>query len=177
MKKNSLIFIIAIVLLAAASRLMKHPPNFTPIAAIGLFAGFYFRSKWGIVIPLAAMFIGDIFIGLYDWRLMAAVYISIAIMYFIGMYANHNNTGNWRKVLGGSLLGSVIFFIMTNFAAWALYSWYPHNLSGLLNCFSMALPFFRNSLLGDLSYTVALFGVYEFAHYFLAQKQAKLLRI
>ncbi len=175
MSKKNLILILAIIALAAASRLVKHPPNFTPVAAMALFGGWYFNKKYLIVMPLAAMLISDAFIGFYDWRLTAVVYLGIAITFIIGWLLKPN--GNWRKVIAGSLAGSIIFFVITNFAVWALYSWYPHTWAGLVNCFALALPFFRNSLLGDLSYTVVLFGVYELAWFYIGRKQTKLMKL
>ncbi len=175
MSKKNLVLIAAIIALAAASRLMKHPPNFTPIAAISLFGGWYFTKKYFVVIPLAAMFLSDIFIGFYDWRLTAVVYFGIALTFAIGWLLKKN--ANWRKVILGSLAGSIIFFIITNFAVWALYQWYPHTWTGLVNCFAMAIPFFKNSLAGDLFYSVVLFGVYELVWFYASAKQTKLMKI
>jgi len=175
MNKKNLLLIIAIIALAAASRLVEHLPNFTPIAAMALFGGWYFSKKYFVFIPLLAMFLSDIFIGFYDWRLTAVVYIGMALTFFIGRLLR--NKMNWRKVIVGSLAGSIIFFLITNLAVWAFYQWYPHTWFGLTNCFVMALPFFRNSLAGDLAYSVILFGVYEIAWFYISQRQEKLMRI
>lgn len=175
MSKKNLILLMAIIALAAAARLMKHPPNFTPIAAIALFGGWYFTKKYFVAIPLAAMFLSDIFIGFYDWRLTAVVYLGIVLTFGIGWLLKKNVS--WRKVIMGSLAGSVIFFLTTNFAVWALYQWYPHTWAGLVNCFALALPFFKNSLAGDLFYSVVLFGVYELVWFYASAKQAKLMKI
>jgi len=171
MNKKNFIIIIAIIALAAASRLMKHPPNFTPISAIALFGGWYFTKKYFLLIPLAAMFISDIFIGFYDWRLTAIVYLGVTLTFFAGWLLKKNP--NWRRMVAGSLIGSITFFVITNFAVWAMYPYYPHTWAGLANCFSMGLPFFKNSLAGDLLYGGVLFGAYEFARYFVLQKQVK----
>ena len=175
MNKKNLLLIIAIIALAAASRLVKHPPNFTPVAAIALFGGWYFNKKYLVAAPLLAMFLSDIFIGFYDWRLTAVVYLSIALTFFIGWILK--KSASWRKVILGSITGSVIFFLTTNFAVWALYSWYPHTWAGLVSCFTLALPFFKNSLTGDFIYSVILFGAYEVVWFYASQKQTKLMRI
>lgn len=175
MTKKNLLLIIGIIALAAASRLMKHPPNFTPIAALGLFGGFYLSKKYFVFIPLLAMFLSDMFIGFYDWRLIVVVYLSIAATFFIGWLLKKK--ASWRRVIIGSLAGSVVFFLTTNFAVWALYQWYPHTWAGLFNCFALALPFFKNTLAGDLFYSAALFGAYELAWFYTSQKQAKLMKI
>jgi hypothetical protein len=175
MSKKNLVLIIAIITLAAASRLVRHPANFTPIAAMAMFGGWYFTKKYYVIIPLIAMLVSDAFIGFYDWRLMTFVYIGIALTFIIGWVLKKNPS--WHKVAIGSLTGSIIFFLITNFAVWSLYSWYPHTGAGLLNCFAMALPFFKNSLAGDLFYSVALFGVYELVWYYASVKQTKLMKI
>jgi len=173
--QKKLFLILSVIVLAAASRLINHLPNFTPVAAIALFSGFYLPKKYFVVIPLLSMLISDMFIGFYDWRLTAVVYLGIAMTFFIGWFLKRN--GSWRKAIAGSLTGSVIFFVITNFAVWAFYNWYPHSLAGLFDCFAMALPFFRNSLLGDLFYTATLFGIYEVTWFFANQKQTKLLKL
>jgi hypothetical protein len=175
MNKKNFLLIIAIIALAAASRLVKHPPNFTPVAAMALFGGWYFTKKYFVAIPLLVMLISDAFIGFYDWRLTAVVYLGIALMFGIGWLLKKN--ASWRKVIAGTLLGSIIFFVITNFAVWALYQWYPHTWAGLVNCFAMALPFFKNSLVGDLFYSLVLFGVYELFWFYVSAKQVKLMKI
>jgi len=168
--KTKIIVAILIVLLAAASRLVKHPFNFTPIAAMALFSGCYLRKKWAVVLPLAAMFISDIFIGFYDWQVMASVYLSIVLVFAIGWFLSKKL--KWHNVIFASLSSSVAFFLITNFAVWAFFNWYPHTLAGLFNCFTLALPFFRNTLLGDLVYSGIFFGAYELIVFWVAKRMA-----
>lgn len=175
MNKKNFLLIIGIIVLAAASRLVKHPLNFTPVGAMALFGGWYFTKKYYVIVPLLAMFLSDIFIGFYDWRLTAVVYLGITLTFFIGWILKKN--ASWRRVIVGSLSGSIIFFLITNFAVWALYQWYPHTWAGLVNCFVMALPFFKNSLAGDLFYGVVLFGVYELTWFYASAKQTTLMKI
>lgn len=167
-KKSKIVFAVLLILLAAASRLVKHPFNFTPIIAMSLFAGCYLKKYWAALLPLAAMIVSDYFIGFYDWQVMASVYLGIALAFFIGrILANYKK---WYNVIAASLISSLSFFIITNFAVWAFFNWYPHSWQGLLNCFVLAVPFFRNSLAGDLIYTGALFGFYELAIWFVARR-------
>lgn len=166
--KTKILIAVLIILAAAASRLVKHPFNFTPVAAMALFAGCYLHKKWGVVLPLAAMFVSDIFIGFYDWQVMASVYLSIALAFAIGWFLNRHK--KWYTVIGASLASSITFFLVTNFAVWAFFNWYPHTLAGLLSCFTLALPFFRNTLLGDLVYSGILFGAYELILILVARK-------
>ncbi|MEA3398292.1 MAG: DUF6580 family putative transport protein [Patescibacteria group bacterium] len=158
-KKAKLILIIGIITLAAGSRLIKHPFNFTPIIAMSIFAGVYLNKKWAVMLPLAAMIISDFFIGFYDWQVMASVYAGIALAFFIGYILKKRK--KWQTAIAGALASSAAFFIITNFSIWAFFDWYPHTWAGLLNCFTLALPFFRNSLAGDLLYTGAFFAAYE----------------
>jgi hypothetical protein len=159
-----------VVVLAAASRLTKHPFNFTPIVAMAIFGGYYLKNKWAVILPLAAMVISDYFIGFYDFPVMASVYVSITLAFFIGKYASSKK---WFFVPLSSLASSVIFFLVTNFAVWAFFDWYPHTWAGLVTNFTLALPFFRNTLLGDVFYTGVLFGVYELAIYLATKRLEK----
>lgn len=169
----TILLAIAFIALAAASRLIKHPFNFTPIIAMAIFGGFYLKKSWGIVIPLAAMLVSDYFIGFYDWQVMASVYVGIILAYVIGRYFIRKKSA--VKILLAALISSVGFFIITNFAVWAFFSWYSHDWAGLVSCFTSALPFFRNSLFGDLIYTGVFFYAYDFVLFlygkFVREKQ------
>lgn len=158
-----------IIILAAASRLVEHPFNFTPVAAMAMFAGCYLRKKWGVILPLAAMLVSDYFVGFYNWQVMVSVYLSVALAFVIGWELNKHK--NWYNVIFASLVSSVSFFAITNFAVWAFFNWYPHTWSGFISCFTLALPFFRNTLAGDLAYTVLFFGAYELALAFFNKKE------
>jgi len=149
-----------LILLGFASRLLPHPANFAPIAAIALFSGMYLNHRWAVVAPLLAMFASDLFIGLYDFRIMAAVYISFALSWMIGLWVKKRK--KFSTVLGGTLLGSIIFFLTTNAAVWAFAGMYLPSFEGLMQSYYMALPFFRNSLLGDLFYVGVMVGSVEF---------------
>ncbi|MDD5589870.1 MAG: hypothetical protein PHQ47_01715 [Candidatus Portnoybacteria bacterium] len=167
--RTKIFSVIAIILLAASSRLVEHPFNFTPIAAMALFAGCYLRAKWGVLIPLAAMAIGDYFIGFYEWQVMASVYFGITAAYLIGWVLSKRV--RWYNVAFSSLVSSIVFFLLTNFSVWAFFSWYPHTWAGLVNCFTLALPFFRNTIAGDLVYSVVLFGAFELVMVLAARKK------
>jgi len=149
-------FIVAAVIL----RLVPHLPNFAPIAALGLFGGTYLNKKYALLIPVLVMLVSDYFIGFYNLWIMLSVYGSFLLIGLIGLWLkNHKTIPN---CVGASIFGSIIFFLVTNFAVWAVpSSMYPHNLQGLLQSYIMGLPFFRNTLLGDLFYVGVMFGLYE----------------
>jgi hypothetical protein len=153
--------VVTILILAAAlSRLIPHPYNFAPITAIALFGGANFSKKaWAFLIPLGALFISDLIIGFYPE--MAVVYGTALVIVCMGFWVRkHRSVGS---IAGATVAGSIFFFLTTNFAVWALQDIYPRTLQGLATCFTMALPFFRNTLTGDLFYTAVLFGALALA--------------
>ena len=149
-------FVLAgMILAAAASRLIPHPPNFAPIGAMALFGGACFAQKrWAFVVPLAAMFLSDLVLGLH--RLMPVVYGSFAMIVCLGFWLRRRRTV--VPIAGAALASSVLFFVLTNFGVWALGSWYPRTWGGLVACYVAAIPFFHNTLLGDAVYSTVLFG-------------------
>lgn len=162
MKKliSKLIQPITFILIGAAARVLPHPANFAPIAAMALFGGVYLGKKQAFIIPFAAMIISDVFIGFDSVPMRIAVYGSFLISVLIGLWLkNHKNAKN---IILGTLLSSAIFFSVTNFAVWEFGSMYPKSLAGIFECFTLAIPFFRNTILGDMFYSGAFFGGYEF---------------
>lgn len=166
-KKEIIISVLILLVVGISYRFFPHPPNFAPVAAISLFSGFFFR-RYFILVPIAIMFISDIFIGFYDWKIMAAVYLSFVSIALIGILIRKNKSV--ISMVGFSLTGSLIFFILTNFAVWFFGNWYSHDFKGLAECFTLAIPFFKNTLAGDLFYVSIIFGCYEL----LAQPKEKL---
>ena len=160
MNKPKLLTIGGMILAAAIIRLLPHPPNFTPIFAMALFGGAYLnKKKLAFLLPLAAMLIGDLFIGFHS--LMLVVYGSIAIITSLGFLLKSRVRPS--TVIGVSLLGSLIFYLITNFAVWAMSGTYPPTPAGLVSSYVAALPFFKNSLISGLFYSALMFGSFEFA--------------
>ena len=137
------LFIIAFMLIAVLFRLLPHLPNFTPITAIALFGGLYFSNKtMAYLVPLVIMALSDLFLGFHS--ISFVVYAAFIVVSFIG-------TQTKKPSVFTILLSSISFFIITNFGVWLI--GYPKTWSGLVECYTLALPFFRNSLLGDLFYS------------------------
>jgi hypothetical protein len=153
------LFVGSLILMAAISRILPHPDNFTPVAAIALFGGAHFSRKYALLVPILAMLVSDFFLGFHST--MWAVYLSMAIIGGIGMLIAQNQS--IAKVFGATLIGSILFFLITNFAVWYGASFYPQNISGLIACYEAGIPFFRNTMLGDFCYSGILFGSYYFA--------------
>jgi hypothetical protein len=152
-----------LIIAGAVMRLLPHAANFTPIAAIALFGGVYLKRSYALFLPLAALAISDIAIGFDSLESRLAVYGSFALIGLIGIAVRKKK--NPATVIAGSLAGSVVFYLVTNFAFFYTSAMYPHNLYGVMSSYYNALPFFRNTLLGDLFYTGLLFGAYELATY------------
>ncbi len=135
------------------ARLLPHPPNFTPIGALAIFCGAcYADRRLAVAVPLAAMLLSDLFIGLH--LLIPVVYGSFAVNVLLARLLRQR-----RRPLPVTLVtcaGSVQFFLTTNFACWL--TMYPHTWEGLVTCYVNALPFFRNTVLGDLTFVAVLFG-------------------
>jgi hypothetical protein len=164
--------ILGIILSAAAMRLVPHPPNMTPIAAMALFGGAYFKSKRiAFLMPLAAMYLSDLALGffVYDFGFfhgfMPFVYASFVVTVCLGFLVRRRLTP--LLVGGAALTGSVLFFIITNFGVWLVGSLYPKTLVGLAGCYVAAIPFFRNSLAGDAIYALLFFGGFALAQRYL----------
>jgi Family of unknown function (DUF6580) len=143
--------------LDVVARLLPHAPNFTPIAASAVFAGIILRSRaLALAVPLTAMAVSDLVLGGYDWRVMGVVYASIALPALLAMAARGFRTS--IAIVPVVLSSSLIFFVTTNFAVWAWSGIYPLTLSGLAHCYLAALPFFQNTLCGDMFWSAVLFG-------------------
>jgi len=152
----------AMIALAAAVRIAPHPWNFTPIGAMSLFSGATFRDRRiAFLFPLAALFTGDLFGGLY--RLMPVIYASFLVNVLIGRWlAGHRNVA---RIGGAVLLGALQFFLVTNFVMWRAYDTYPHTLAGLAACYLGGLPLLGNTLAGDALYAALFFGLFALAEH------------
>jgi hypothetical protein len=151
--------LIGMIVFAAITRLLPHPPNFTAVTALALFAGAQISDRrLAVLVPLAALFLTDLALGLHSGMLL--VYLCVAAV--VGMGALVGPHLQPLKLAGASVAGSVLFFAVTNFGVWARDGLYAHTMAGLAECYVAAIPFFQNAIVGDLFYTAALFGGFEF---------------
>jgi len=146
-----------VVLSAVFMRLIPHIPNISPIGALALFSGTFVPSFGGFIMPIAAMFLSDVFLGFH--RTIPFVYGSFLLIAGIGYFLRKKTSP--LKIMLGTLLGSLLFFIITNFGVWITSSMYERNINGLLRCYYMGLPFFRNTIFGDFLYTAFFFIGYK----------------
>ena len=160
-----------IILLAAFTRIMPHPPNFSPMAAIGLFGAAHFAKKWqAFFIPLIGIWVSDLVINNYVYSSSSSnfvwfysgfywQYISYILIIFAGLFI-FNRGISLTKTFGGMISSSGIFFLVSNFGVWAGGIMYPKNFGGLITCYAAGVPFIHNTIISDVLFTTVLFGTY-----------------
>ncbi|MES2135083.1 MAG: DUF6580 family putative transport protein [Patescibacteria group bacterium] len=156
---TKILSIVSLIGVGIVGRLIPHNPNATPITAVTLTASKYVGRLSAILIPIITILITDAIIGFYDWRILISVYASFIFISLLGIVAQ-----KYRKILptGFVLLSaSLLFFLVTNFSVWLFSPWYEKSIEGLLYAYTLGLPFLRNMLLGDITYSLALFGAFE----------------
>ena len=146
------------VALAVVVRLVSEVPNFGAVTAAALFAGFYFRDRLtAIYVPLAIMAISDQFLGGYDKRVMLAVYGVLLVPFAWRPLLRAHLTP--ARIALAAVTSSIAFYAVTNGAVW--YAWYPHDASGFVRCYAVAMPFFRHTLASDAIFSAMFFGAYS----------------
>ncbi len=166
---QNILIAVCLILLAAGLRLLPHPANFVPVAAVAIFGGTVLPRRFAIWVPVAAMMASDLVIGLHN--LILVTWGCYALIALASTYVMRRP----KFVRGAALtLGSSLFFFtVTNFAVWVWGQMYAHTWAGLAQCYEMALPFFRNTALSDALYTASLFGIYalvlKYSHKALAK--------
>jgi hypothetical protein len=157
------------IVAAAALRLVPHPPNFSPIDAMALFSGAYLGRRWvAFAAPLAALFLSDLVLGFYHG--MATVYATVALIVAIGWSLSSRRSP--LRIAGAAVAGSVTFFLITNLGMWLFSGFYPLTSAGLAACYIAAIPFFQNTVAGDLFYAALLFGGFALAERMLPRLRA-----
>ena len=148
------IFPISLILILAFARLIPHPPNFTPIIAVAIMSSYFFRNiLLSCTVIIISMLLADIFIGFY--KNIFFVYLSLLLITYI--FSHINRKIKLKNLFIFGLLGSIIFFILSNFGVWILSEMYEKNLNGLINCYLLAVPFFVNTLLSTIIFSYTAF--------------------
>ena len=188
----------AVITFPALLRWLGQPWNLTPVGGIALFAGAYLgRSRWAIVVPIAAMMLSDLTWGLMRGDVMTYTFHSV-IPFVYGSYVlyvllgqrvranwDHAETETqtaWKRAVGhafplclATLGGSLAFYLITNFGMWMMYTTYPHTPAGLIQCYVAGLPFLRPTMVGDAFYTSVFFGAYAVVQVALTQSTANII--
>ncbi len=148
---------ICLILVLSFSRAIPHPPNFTPILAVGIFSGFFFRNFFlSSFIVISSMFVGDLYLGFHGT--MIFTYTALIVSVLIGALIKNFK---FKELFFTSLFSSFCFFIITNFGAWLTLPMYEKNLAGLLQSYVLAIPFFHNTLISTFIYLIALKFLFE----------------
>lgn len=172
--------IVALIFIVALSRLLPHPQNFTPLMAISLFGAAHFSYKWqAFMIPLAATWFSDIIINNVVYPNSGFIWFYQGFYWQYGSYVFTTILGliilqkiTVSRVIGGSLIAACLFFAISNFGVWIGSPLYPQNLNGLFACFAAGIPFFGGTVLGNLFYGCALFGIFQ-----LLQSQFQVIKL
>jgi hypothetical protein len=147
---------ISLIIIGILLRFIPHTANFTPVAAIAIFAGVYLNKKQALIVPLLLMVLSDIFLGMHNVVLFT--WGSFVLVTSLGIWAKNHKT--FKVIASTSVVSSVLFYLITNFGVWVT-GWYPQTTKGLLDCYILGLPFLRNFGVATLVYTIVLFGAYE----------------
>lgn len=163
---------LSLVLFGAFVRLFPHLPNMTPVTAIAFAGGLYLGRRWALILPILILLVSDVFIGFYDWRIMASVYGSFALIGCLSFLARR-----YKNVLtvGLSVISaSLLFFLITNAAVWLFSPWYEKSITGLLYSYELGIPFLRNMMVGDMLYSALLIGAFEAARAFAGRRARRM---
>ena len=158
------IFPIVLILILAFARLIPHPPNFTPIIAVAIMSGYFFKNiNLSFLTLIIAMFVSDLFIGFYENVIF--VYASLLLITFV--FYKIAKKINFKNLFVYGFVGSLIFFIVSNFGVWALGSpgvndiAYDKSLNGLMECYILAIPFFGNTFLSTVIFAYPAIFIYK----------------
>src|ERR1044071_8226968 len=145
-----LVVLVSAIVAAAALRPVPHPPNFTPMGALALFSAAYLgRRPIAFAAPLGALLLSDLVLGFYHG--VVTVYASVALIVVLGWVVLSRVSP--RRVGAAAIASSVLFFVITNFGVWLFTGFYPLTMAGLATCYIAAIPFFQNTVVGDLFYS------------------------
>lgn len=148
-----------LTIIGILARLLPHPANFTTMGGSAVFSGSKIPRPINYLLPMAVMFITDIFLGFH--KTMIFVYGSFIIGIFIAERLLKGKP-SYSRIAAVCLANSTIFFILTNFGVWLMTNLYPKTALGLFQCFTMAIPFWRGTILGDLIFGVGFIAVYQY---------------
>ena len=170
LSKSNYYAIVCIIILLTIARLLPHPPNFTPILGMAVFSGAIINRRLiAYFIPLAAMFLSDLYLGLH--ASIPVIYFSLAICVLVGTFIES------RVSIINSLLsiclGVLLFYLITNFAVWYGSGMYESSISGLITCYFMGLPFVQNTFISSILYGMGAFLIYDIINkYIIFRKNA-----
>ena len=161
--------LVLLIVIVAIARLVPHPFGVTPVGALGLFSGAHIKHRWALVIPVIAMLLGDLILGLYAAPVMAAVYFGFLTTVLVGRFTIAKKRTPLRYCVA-VIAGAVSFYLISNIGMW--YVAFPRTLDGLIACYIQGLPFLLRTLGGDFIYSILMFGGYEWFQQWKTTKSA-----
>lgn len=157
--KSKTWILLTLIIAAAFSRFVPHPWNWTALGAAALLSGSRFDNVWaGVLVPVAALFVSDLILGFHST--IAFVYGAMILISLLAWVFRARLT-EWKGIAVAATSSSLLFFFITNFGVWAVDTFYPHTMAGLMECYGAGLPFLASQALGDLFYCGIFFGAYE----------------
>jgi len=177
--------ILGTIILLAVSRLLPHPHNFTPLGGIAILGATYFNNRiWKYFIPMIAFYISDLLVSnliyssfypyqTFIWFSNHMLWNYGAILVIVALSSWIMKRKSWKNLIGASLSGAVIFFLISNFGSWAGNPMYSNDIVGLISCYAAGLPFFPNTLASTLLFAGVGYAVIEYGQIFLYQISLK----
>ena len=144
-----------IITVGILSRIVVHTPNFSPVLSMAFLGGMYLKGRQAIWVPMVLMVVSDFVIGFYPY--MFLTWGSILLISVLGLCLKERK--NLATVLGGSITSALVFFIVSNFGSWL--SLYPHTMEGLRQCYILAIPFFRSTIVSTVAFSMVFYAAYE----------------
>ena len=174
--RHHFLLAVMLVVLAAASRLLPHPPNFVPVGAMALFGAAALPGRWlAVLVPLVAFYLSDLVLNNvvyaayfpeFTWLADPFIYLGLLAMIVLGMGLLRGRAFHWGRVGAAAVGATLVFFLVTNFGVWAGGKMYPTGVTGLGMAYAAGLPFLVNSLLANLIFSGVFFGVGRYAGMF-----------
>ncbi len=146
-----------LIIVGFLMRLVPHVPNMAPIAAIAIFSGAYLNKKIVPWVPLAIMIASDLIIGMHD--VVLYTWGAFIVIGFFGMRLRENRSP--VRIFKITITSALFFFAVSNLGVWI--AWYPNTWAGLTQCYVNAIPFLRNTMVSNVLFSFAFFGIYEYA--------------
>ena len=156
-----------LIAIAAIARIVPHPLGVTPIGALGLFSGTHIKHRWALFVPVFALLLGDVVIGIYAAPVMAAVYFGFLTTVLVGRFILGTKRTPLRYCVA-IITGAICFYLISNIGMW--YIAFPRTLDGLIACYIQGLPFLLRTLGGDFIYSLLMFGGYEWLQQWQTKK-------
>ena len=169
-EKQLMLVALGMMVIAMASRFIPHWYNFTAVGAMGLFGAAYLPKKYAFIIPLAALWISDlilnnvIYASFYNgfvWFSLRSLFVYIGFLALVGVGVLALKQISGRQILSASIMGSVVFFLISNFGSFVVDPIYPKTAQGLGASYLAGIPFFWNTLLANIIYAFLFIGSFE----------------